>query len=63
MGGLGSAVAEVVAQGHIVPIEFIGVKDSFGESARDYNELWQKFCLKKENIIEAVEKVIIRKNA
>jgi transketolase C-terminal domain/subunit len=53
----------VVAQGHIVPIEFIGVKDSFGESARDYNELWQKFCLKKENIIEAVEKVIIRKNA
>jgi transketolase len=61
MGGLGSAVAEVVAQGHVVPIEFVGVKDSFGESARTYDELWKKFGLKKENIIEAVKKVILRK--
>jgi len=62
MGGLGSAVAEVVVQGHIVPMEFIGVKDSFGESARNYEELWKKFGLKKENIIEAAKKVVARKN-
>jgi transketolase len=62
MGGLGSAVAEVVAQTHPVPMEFIGVHDSFGESALDYRELWKKFGLTKENIIEAVKKVIIRKN-
>jgi len=63
MGGLGSAVAEVVVQGHQVPMEFIGVRDSFGESAKTYQELWQKFGLTKSNIIEAVKKVIARKNA
>jgi transketolase len=63
MGGLGSAVAEVVVQGHNVPMEFVGVRDSFGESAKDYKELWKKFGLTKENIIEAVKKVILRKNS
>lgn len=62
-GGLGSAVAEVVAQGHQVPMEFVGVRDSFGESAKTYQELWKKFGLTKENIIEAVKKVILRKNS
>lgn len=63
MGGLGSAVAEVVVQGHQVPMEFVGVRDSFGESAKTYQELWKKFGLTKENIIEAVKKVILRKNS
>lgn len=62
MGGVGSAISEVVVQGHQVPMEFIGVKDSFGESAKTYEELWNKFGLTKENIVEAVKKVIIRKN-
>ena len=62
MGGLGSAVSEVVSQTHPVPIEFVGVHDSFGESAKTYQELWKKFGLTKENIIEAVKKVITRKN-
>lgn len=61
-GGLGSAVAEVVVQGHQVPMEFVGVWDEFGESAKTYQELWKKFGLTKENIIEAVKKVILRKN-
>ena len=63
MGGLGSAIAEVVAQTHPVPVEFIGVRDSFGESALNPDELWKKFGLKKENIVEAVKKVILRKNS
>jgi len=63
MGGLGSAIAEVVVQGHNVPMEFVGVRDSFGESAKTSDELWKKFGLKKENIIEAVKKVILRKNS
>ena len=62
MGGMGSAIAEVVAQTHPVPIEFVGVQDSFGESAKTCGELWKKFGLKKENIIEAVKRVISRKN-
>lgn len=61
-GGVGSAVAEVVVQGHQVPMEFVGVRDSFGESAKTYQELWKKYGLTKENIIEAVKKVILRKN-
>lgn len=61
-GGLGSAVAEVVVQGHQVPMEFVGVRDSFGESAKTYQELWVKYGLTKEAIIEAVKKVVIRKN-
>ena len=61
-GGLGSAVSEVVSQGHNVPIEFVGVRDEFGESAKTYQELWHKFGLTKENIIEAVKKIILRKN-
>lgn len=61
MGGMGSAVAEVLSKNHPVPVEFIGVKDSFGESARDWNELWDKFDLRAKNIEEAVRKVITRK--
>ncbi len=63
MGGMGSAVAEVLARKFPVPIEFIGVKDSFGESARDYLELWDKFGLMASNIEEAVKKVIVRKHS
>jgi transketolase len=63
MGGLGSAIAEVVAQTYPVPIEFVGVRDSFGESSKAPDELWQKFGLKKKNIIEAVKKIIFRKNS
>ncbi len=63
MGGLGSAVAEVIVQGHHVPMEFVGVKDSFGESAKTYQELWKKYGLTKESIIEAAKKVILRKNS
>lgn len=62
MGGLGSAVSEVLSQNFPVPIEFVGVKDSFGESAKDYRELWKKNGLTKESIIESVKKVIVRKN-
>ncbi len=62
-GGMGSAVAEVLARNFPVPIEFVGVQDSFGESAKTYQELWQKFSLTKENIIENVKKVITRKNS
>lgn len=61
-GGMGSAVAEVLARNFPVPIEFVGVKDVFGESAKTYQELWQKFGLTKETIIESVKKVITRKN-
>ncbi len=60
-GGMGSAVAEVLAKNFPVPIEFIGVNDLFGESAKEVGELWNKFELKARNIEDAVRKVVARK--
>lgn len=61
MGGMGSAVAEILAKNYPVPIEMIGIKDRFGESGEP-NELLKTFGLTAENIIEAVKKIIKRKN-
>lgn len=61
-GGLGSAVAEVLSQNFPVPVEFIGIKDSFGESGTP-EELKKKFGLTAKDIIEAVKRVILRKNS
>lgn len=62
LGGLGSAVAEVVAENFPVPMEFIGVKDVFGESGKPY-ELYEKYGLSFPYIIKAVKKVLKRKSA
>ncbi len=59
-GGLGSAVAEVLARELPTPIEFVGVDDSFGESGKP-EELIAKYGLAERHIIEAVQRVIKRK--
>ncbi len=59
-GGLGSAVAEAVAQHCPCPLEMVAVKDSFGESGTPA-QLLAHYGLKDMNIIEAVKKVIRRK--
>lgn len=58
--GMGSAVAEVVVKNFSVPMEFIGIKDTFGESGKP-DELMEKYGLKSNNIIYAVKKVLKRK--
>lgn len=60
MGGMGSAVAEVLARKCPVPMEFIGVQNRFGESGNP-NELIEKFGMGVSHIKEAVKKVISRK--
>lgn len=60
LGGLGSAVSEVVVAHKPVPIEFVGVKDTFGESGTP-KELMEKYGLTAEDIVEAVKKVVTRK--
>jgi transketolase len=61
IGGLGSAVAEFLSENHPVPIERIGVKESFGEVGTvDY--LMSKFCLTANDIATAVKKAISRKS-
>lgn len=59
-GGLGGAVAEVLAQNQPTPMEFVGMPDSFGESGQP-EELLQKYKMDKEAIKAAVKKVVARK--
>ncbi len=56
-GGFGSAVAEVLAKNYPVPIEFIGVNDSFGESGKP-SELMEKYGMTARHIMEAVKRVL-----
>ena len=60
--GMGSRVAEIVAQKHPVPIEFIGVDDRFGQSG-DPLELIEYYGMGIDAIVEAVRKVAKRKPA
>lgn len=60
LGGLGSAVAEVLAMNKPVPVEFVGVNDTFGESGTP-KELMAKYGLTANDIVEAVKRVITRK--
>lgn len=60
-GGMGSAVAEVLAKNHPVPIEFIGVQNRFGESGPP-NELIEYFGMGVRHIKEAVQRVLKRKS-
>lgn len=59
-GGLGSAVAEAVTKQHPVPIEFVGVKDVFGESGEP-EELAEKYELTGPFIAKAARRSISRK--
>jgi len=59
-GGMGSAVAEILAKNYPVPIEFIGVQNRFGESGQP-TELLEAFGMGVSHIIAAVKKVIARK--
>ncbi|MFA6476182.1 MAG: transketolase family protein [Candidatus Paceibacterota bacterium] len=60
-GGMGSAVSEFLAQAYPVPIEFVGVADRFGQSGSPA-ELMEHYGLGVDDIVEAVKKVITRKN-
>jgi len=60
-GGLGSVVAELLAKVNPVPMEFVGVSDRFGQSGSGA-ELMEHYGLGVDDIVEAVKKVIKRKN-
>jgi len=61
IGGLGSALAELLAKNYPIPMEFIGMQDKFGESG-DPEELYDKYGFTPSNIVAATEKVISRKS-
>jgi transketolase len=59
-GGMGSAIAECLAENCPVPIEFIGIKDQFGQSGQP-EELIEHYGLGKNAIKDAVQKVLMKK--
>ncbi|MBI1837150.1 MAG: transketolase family protein [Flavobacteriia bacterium] len=59
-GGLGDSVAQVLIQNDLVPQEFVGVNDSFGESGTPM-ELMTKYGIDTQNVVDAALKVIQRK--
>ncbi len=58
-GGMGSAVAEYLAQVYPVPIEFIGVHDQFGQSGTP-EELIEHYGMGKDAIMKAVKRILKR---
>lgn len=59
-GGLGSAIAETLAQNTPYPQEFIAVNDSFGESGTP-SQLMEKYGLSAKDIVAAAKRAISRK--
>jgi transketolase len=59
-GGLGDAIANLLAHQLPVPMEYVGVNDSFGESGKPA-ELLEKYGLGKKDVIWAVKDVLDRK--
>jgi transketolase len=59
-GGVGSAIAEMLAAKYPVPIEFIGVKDRFGQSGEP-SELFEHYGMGVSHIVAAIKKVHARK--
>jgi len=59
-GGLGSAVARVVAKYQPVPMEFVAIKDTYAQSGKPA-ELLQRYGLTAKDIEQAVRAVVKRK--
>ncbi len=59
-GGLGDSIAQLLACKNPLPMEYVAVNDTFGESGKP-DDLMIKYHLDVADIIKAVEKVIKRK--
>ncbi len=59
-GGLGSAVSELCAQQCPMPLELVGMRDRFGKSG-EFEELMEHFNLDSQALVQAVKRVLERK--
>lgn len=59
-GGLGDSIAQLLIRKSPMPMEMVGVDDTFGESGKP-EELMTKYHINTPDIVAAVEKVISRK--
>src|SRR5690606_39009941 len=61
-GGLGARVAQVVCRDHPVPMEFVGLDDTYAESG-DPGALLRKYGLTADDIEAAVRRVLERRRS
>jgi transketolase len=62
IGGLGGAVAECVVRTRLVPVERVGIADTFTESG-PYADLLRKYGMSADSIVSAVHRALARKSA
>lgn len=58
IGGLGSAVAELLSQEYPLPVKILGVPDIFGESARNWQELLIKYKIDRKSLTKFIKNLI-----
>lgn len=58
MGGMGGAILEALAGKCTLPSTLVGVKDSFGTSAYNYNDLLNRYELDAPALADAVRKLV-----
>jgi transketolase len=63
IGGLGSAVVEALRATPHAPVQFVGIKDSFGLSASDYDEILNHFGLTATAIADAAAQLSSKRPA
>ncbi len=62
IGGLGSAVAEALAEGCPTPLERIGIRDQFCPTGRDLDKLMDACGLSVAEVVAAAKRVLERKS-
>ena len=60
LGGLGGSIAQLTAKNLPVPLEFVGVNDSFGESGKPM-DLMKKYNIDRDSIFKAAMQVVKKK--
>ena len=61
IGGLGSAVSEVLSERRPCLVQRVGIMDTFGESAECVEDLYEKYGLTSQEIVRVVRKLVHRK--
>jgi len=61
IGGLGSAVAEVLGAKHPIPLERVGIADTFTETSLNHEELLEHYGMGVKDVINAIQRVVKRK--
>jgi len=61
IGGLGSAIAEVLSGFYPVPLERVGIADTFTETALNFESLLDHYGMAVEDIVKAAHRALKRK--